>query len=82
MATTTVTESSVAPNVELPQVYGCIHIEHILKKHGERIRQEYDSAMSVVIETSLKSIKVKVSNYMNYIDNRHAKIVVIQCERL
>lgn len=59
MATSTVTET-IAP--EGPTSYGCVHIEHILKKHGERIRREYDSAMSVVIQpSSSKAAKVKVS---------------------
>jgi hypothetical protein len=82
MATTTLTESTVVPNAEPPQVYGCIHIEHILKKHGERIRQEYDSAMSVVIESSSKSAKVKVCWYLSSVNSRHAKIVVTLRARL
>jgi hypothetical protein len=60
MATSTVTET-VAATAEAPTTYGCIHIEHILKKHGERIKMEYDSAMSVVIQpSSSKAAKVKV----------------------
>ena len=60
MATSTVTETLASP-AEAPITYGCVHIEHILKKHGERIRREYDSAMSVVIQpASSKAAKVKV----------------------
>jgi len=65
--TTTMTESAaVTPtpttkSVEHTQVYGCVHIEHILQKHGDRVRQEYDSIMSVVIQPpSSKAGKVKV----------------------
>jgi hypothetical protein len=82
MATTTLTESTVVPNAEPPRVYGCTHIEQILKKHGERIRREYDSAMSVVIESSSKSAKVKVCWYLSFVDNRHAKIAVTLRARL
>lgn len=61
MATSTVTETVAAAAAEGPTAYGCTHIEHILKKHGERIRREYDSAMSVVIlPASAKAAKVKV----------------------
>jgi hypothetical protein len=61
-ATTTVTSTSIPTLAdEQPLVYGCVHVESILKKHGERIRQEYDSAMSVVIQSSrAKAGKVKV----------------------
>ena len=61
-ATTTVTSTSTsAPAAEQTLVYGCVHVESILKKHGERVRQEYDSAMSVVIQAKrTKAGKVKV----------------------
>jgi hypothetical protein len=69
-ATTTLTEPPTAPPITTvvdngPAVYGCEHIESILKKHGDRVRQEYDSAMSVVIQPSTsKTAKVKViSNF-------------------
>jgi hypothetical protein len=46
----------------LPQVYGCEHIKNLLEKHGERVRQEYDSAMMVVLRSSnSKSRQVKVA---------------------
>ena len=75
MATTSITETAITPNAtaaatntpaiktpEHKQVYGCIHIENILQKHGERVRQEYDSIMSVVIQPSSasKAGRVKV----------------------
>jgi hypothetical protein len=60
--TTTVTSSPASTTAdEQPLVYGCVHVESILKKHGARIRREYDSAMSVVIQSSrAKTSKVKV----------------------
>lgn len=67
MAATTLTESpanntySTLIEEQQPSVYGCEHIESILKKHGDRIRREYDSAMSVVIQSSSKVAKAKVS---------------------
>lgn len=67
MATTaTLTEppttSSTTTAVHNAQaVYGCDHIETILKNQGDRVRQEYDSAMSVVIQPSTsKTAKIKV----------------------
>jgi hypothetical protein len=61
MATTTLTETTTPSVAEQQHVYGCIHIETILRKHGDRIRQEYDSIMSVVIQpSSSKTAKVKV----------------------
>ena len=63
MATATLTEAPPTSTAEdQPQVYGCIHIKSILEKYGERVRQEYDSAMSIVIQSSSssKSAKVKV----------------------
>ena len=63
MATSTVPETVVSP-AEVHPIYGCMHIELILKKHGERIRREYDSAMSVVIQpASSKAAKVKVHGF-------------------
>jgi hypothetical protein len=65
MATSTATETVVSA-AEVPSSYGCVHIEHILKKYGERIRREYDSAMSVVIQpASSKAAKVKVRTSMD-----------------
>jgi len=66
--TTTITEAAVTPTVETidrTPVYGCLHIEHILQKHGERVRQEYDSVMAVVNQPlSSKAGRVKVTCYM------------------
>jgi hypothetical protein len=91
MATTTIltepptalSTTTTAANNE-PAVYGCEHIESILKKHGDRVRQEYDSAMSVVIQPSTsKTAKVKVtSNVELYVDYRCVRIVRTLPERL
>jgi len=62
MSTTTLTETTTPSTAEQQQVYGCLHIEHLLKTHGDRTRQEYDSVMSVVIQPSTaKTVRVKVS---------------------
>ena len=59
--TTTTTTTAAAVDNDQPAVYGCEHLESILKKHGDRVRQEYDSAMAVVIQPSTsKTAKVKV----------------------
>jgi hypothetical protein len=61
MSTTTLTETTTPSTAEQQHVYGCLHIEHLLKTHGDRTRQEYDSVMSVVIQPSTpKTVKVKV----------------------
>jgi len=55
-----------SPSTEdLPHVYGCEHVEAFLKKQPDRTRQEYDSAMSIVIRSSYaKSRQVKVFQYL------------------
>ena len=68
MATSTVTETVAEGPTTTTTTYGCVHIEHILKKHGERIKREYDSAMSVVIQpSSSKAAKVKVPQSLLYV---------------
>ena len=68
--TTTLAEPPPTPSTTTvvdnePAVYGCDHIKFILKRDGGRVRQEYDSAMSVVIQPpNSKTAKVKViSNF-------------------
>jgi len=68
--TTTLAEPPPAPSTSTvidnePAVYGCDHIKSLLKKQGDRVRREYDSAMSVVIQPpNSKTAKVKViSNF-------------------
>jgi hypothetical protein len=70
MATTTLTETSSTSSITIddPHVYGCEHVESLLKKHGDRTRQEYDSAMSVVIQPASKTTKVKVILYLSPVD--------------
>jgi hypothetical protein len=58
-ATSTITEPPIIEE-QTPTVYGCEHIESILNSYGGRARQEYDSAMSIVIQSSPKIAKVKV----------------------
>lgn len=88
MATTVAeppTTPSTASVVDIePAVYGCEHIESILKKHGGRVRQEYDSAMAVVIQPSVsKTAKVKVVSYFElYVDCRSVGIARTPRERL
>jgi len=68
IVTETSTPSSSVGGAAVPEeqhapAYGCEHIESILKKHGDRVRREYDAAMSVVVQpsSSAKGAKVKVS---------------------
>lgn len=66
VVTETSTPSSSVGGAVVPEeqhsAYGCEHIESILKKHGDRVRREYDAAMSVVVHSSssTKGAKVKV----------------------
>jgi hypothetical protein len=67
--TVTLTESPSTPAAStaaesLPQVYGCEHIKNILERAGDRVRQEYDSAMMVVLRSSnstSRQVKVPAS---------------------
>ena len=72
VVTETSTPSSSTGGAVVPEeqhsTYGCEHIESILKKHGDRVRREYDAAMSVVVHSSssTKGAKVKVSLFFAY----------------
>jgi hypothetical protein len=72
--TVTMTESPSTPAAStaaesLPQVYGCEHIQNLLERVGDRVRQEYDSAMMVVFRASnAKSRHVKVNPLSPVVD--------------
>lgn len=61
-ATSTITDPPTILEEQTPLVHGCEHIESVLKSDGGRARREYDSAMSIVIQSSPKIAKVKVSS--------------------